>query len=462
MTMTIQDYLNSIRDRRVAVFGIGVSNVPLIKMLRAHGIDVTACDRNTREGLGQTADELEALGTKLKLGEGYMEDLDADLIFRSPGIRPDVPAFEAAVARGAKVTSEMEVFFDVCPCKKIAVTGSDGKTTTTTIIAKLLERAGYTVHLGGNIGHPLLAETFDMKPEDIAVLELSSFQLLCMTSSPEIAVVTNVAPNHLDIHKGMEEYVSAKKNIFLHQHPEDKVVLNRDNELTRSFAAEAKGSVTLFSRQNPMDSGVVLENGVICVKQDGKSRPVLPVEDILLPGVHNIENYMAAIAAVNGLVSDEIIRAFAKTFGGVEHRIELVRELHGVRYYNDSIGSSPSRTIAGLRAFPQKVILIAGGYDKHIPYDVLGPELVAHVKTLVLTGATATKIRAAAEGAEGYDPERLPIYEVDEFEEAVKKAQSLAQPGDVVILSPASASFDKFKNFMERGDTFKRIVRALS
>ena len=462
MTMTIQDYLNSIRDKRVAVFGIGVSNIPLIRMLRAHGIDVTACDRNTREGLGQTADELEALGTKLKLGEGYMEDLDADLIFRSPGIRPDVPAFEAAVARGAKVTSEMEVFFDVCPCKKIAVTGSDGKTTTTTIIAKLLERAGYTVHLGGNIGHPLLAETFDMKPEDIAVLELSSFQLLCMTSSPEIAVVTNVAPNHLDIHKGMEEYVSAKKNIFLHQHPEDKVVLNRDNELTRSFAAEAKGSVTLFSRQNPMDSGVVLENGVICVKQDGKSRPVLPVEDILLPGVHNIENYMAAIAAVNGLVSDEIIRAFAKTFGGVEHRIELVRELHGVRYYNDSIGSSPSRTIAGLRAFPQKVILIAGGYDKHIPYDVLGPELVAHVKTLVLTGATAPKIRAAAEGAEGYDPERLPIYEVDEFEEAVKKAQSLAQPGDVDILSPASASFDKFKNFMERGDTFKRIVRALS
>lgn len=462
MTMTIQDYLNSIRDKRVAVFGIGVSNVPLIRMLRAHGIDVTACDRNTREGLGQTADELEALGTKLKLGEGYMEDLDADLIFRSPGIRPDVPAFEAAVARGAKVTSEMEVFFDVCPCKKIAVTGSDGKTTTTTIIAKLLERAGYTVHLGGNIGHPLLAETFDMKPEDIAVLELSSFQLLCMTSSPEIAVVTNVAPNHLDIHKGMEEYISAKKNIFLHQHPEDKVVLNRDNELTRSFAAEAKGAVTLFSRQNPMDSGVVLENGVICVKQDGKSRPVLPVEDILLPGVHNIENYMAAIAAVNGLVSDEIIRAFAKTFGGVEHRIELVRELHGVRYYNDSIGSSPSRTIAGLRAFPQKVILIAGGYDKHIPYDVLGPELVDHVKTLVLTGATAPKIRAAAEGAEGYDPERLPIYEVDEFEEAVKKAQSLAQPGDVVILSPASASFDKFKNFMERGDTFKRIVRALT
>ena len=460
--MTIQEYLDSIRDKKVSVFGIGVSNIPLIKMLRAHGIAVTACDKNTREGLGKTAEELEALGVKLHLGEGYMDGIDADLIFRSPGIRPDVPAFEAAVARGAKVTSEMEVFFDVCPCKKIAVTGSDGKTTTTTIIAKLMEKAGYTVHLGGNIGHPLLAETFDMKPEDVAVLELSSFQLMRMTTSPEIAVVTNVAPNHLVIHKGMEEYVASKKNVFLHQHPGDKVVLNRDNEITYAFAAEALGHVTLFSRQNSMDEGVVIENNTICVKKNGGSRPVLPIGDILLPGVHNIENYMAAIGAVDGLVTDEVIREFAKSFGGVEHRIELVRELHGVKYYNDSIGSSPSRTIAGLRAFKQKVILIAGGYDKHIPYDVLGPDLVAHVKAMVLTGATAPKIRAAAEQAEGYDPRKLPIYDIDDFEEAVKKAQTLAQPGDVVILSPASASFDRFKNFMVRGDTFKRIVRELN
>ena len=459
--MAIQEYLDSIRDKKVYVFGIGVSNIPLIKMLRAHGIAVTACDKNTREGLGKTAEELEALGVKLHLGEGYMDGIDADLIFRSPGIRPDVPAFEAAVAKGAKVTSEMEVFFDVCPCKKIAVTGSDGKTTTTTIIAKLMEKAGYTVHLGGNIGHPLLAETFDMKPEDVAVLELSSFQLMRMTTSPEIAVVTNVAPNHLDIHKGMEEYVASKKNVFLHQHPGDKVVLNRDNEITYAFAAEVPGHVTLFSRQNPMDEGVVIENDTICVKKNGDSRPVLPIRDILLPGVHNIENYMAAIGAVDGLVKDEVIREFAKSFGGVEHRIELVRELHGVKYYNDSIGSSPSRTIAGLRAFKQKVILIAGGYDKHIPYDVLGPDLVAHVKAMVLTGATAPKIRAAAEQAEGYDPRKLPIYDIDDFEEAIKKAQTLAQPGDVVILSPASASFDRFKNFMVRGDTFKRIVREL-
>lgn len=459
--MTIQNYLESISDKKVYVFGIGVSNIPLIKMLRANHIAVTACDKNTREGLGETADELEALGVELHLGATYMENIDADLIFRSPGIRPDVPAFLAAAEKGAEITSEMEVFFDVCPCKKIAVTGSDGKTTTTTIIAKLLEQEGYRVHLGGNIGHPLLAETFDMHPEDIAVLELSSFQLMRMTTSPEIAVVTNVAPNHLDVHKGMEEYVASKKNIFLHQKSSDKVVLNRDNERTLSFVKDAPGEVTLFSRENPMDDGVVIERGVICVKKQGVSRPVLPVEDILLPGVHNVENYMAAIGAVDGLVKDETIQKFAKTFGGVEHRIELVRELHGVKYYNDSIGTSPSRTIAGLRSFKQKVILIAGGYDKHIPYDVLGPEIVAHVKAMVLTGATAPKIRAATEQAKGFDPACLPIYDVDDFEEAVKTASALAQPGDIVILSPASAAFDKFKNFMVRGTFFKKIVSEL-
>jgi UDP-N-acetylmuramoylalanine--D-glutamate ligase len=239
------------------------------------------------------------------------------------------------------------------------------------------------------------------------------------------------------------------------------VVLNRDNEITNSFVSEAPGRVTLFSRQNPMDQGVVLEDGVISVKEGGVSRAVLPVEDILLPGVHNVENYMAAIAAVDGLVSDEVIRSFARTFGGVEHRIELVRELHGVKYYNDSIASSPSRTIAGLRSFRQKVILIAGGYDKHIPYDVLGPDLVEHVKAMVLTGATSPKIRASAEAAEGYDPQKMPIYDAPSLAQAVETAQSLAQPGDVVILSPASASFDQFKNFMERGNTFKDLVRAL-
>ena len=461
--MTFESYLATLRGKQVAVIGIGVSNIPLIKLFLKKGIAVTACDKCEREAYDNQSLllELEALGATLHMGAGYLDDLTQDVIFRSPGIRPDIPAFEQAKANGAVITSEMEVFFHVCPCKTIAVTGSDGKTTTTTIIAKLLEAAGYHVHLGGNIGRPLLPDIESIQPNDLAVLELSSFQLMTMDTSADIAVVTNLAPNHLDVHKGMEEYIAAKKNIFLYQNAQQKVVLNRDNDITHSFVPEAKGQVTLFSRQNPLDEGVVLEDGVICVKKDGNTRKVLPIADILLPGVHNIENYEAAIGAVDGLVPDETIRQFAATFGGVEHRIELVRELHGVKYYNDSIASSPSRTMAGLRSFQQKVILIAGGYDKHIPYDVLGPDLVAHVKAMVLTGATAPKIQAAAEQAPGYDPQALPIYTIDDFADAVHKAVELAQPGDIVILSPASASFDKFKNFMVRGDTFKDLIRAL-
>jgi UDP-N-acetylmuramoylalanine--D-glutamate ligase len=461
--MTFDEYLTSLSDKRVAIIGIGVSNTPLIKLMLQRGISLTACDRADREKFGndELLSELEALGAELRMGEDYLENLDQDVIFRSPGIRPDIPAFEAAKARGSVITSEMEVFFEVCPCKKIAVTGSDGKTTTTTIIARVLEEAGHTVHLGGNIGRPLLPDVHLMRPDDIAVLELSSFQLLTMNASPDIAVVTNLAPNHLDVHKGMEEYVAAKKNIFLHQKATDRVVLNRDNDITFSFVNEAPGEVTLFSRQNPLEEGVVLEDGAICVKKNGQKREVLKVADILLPGVHNVENYMAAIAALDGIVPDEVFRRFAASFGGVEHRIELVREYKGVKYYNDSIASSPSRTIAGLRSFSQKVILIAGGYDKHIPYDVMGPDLVEHVKAMVLTGPTAAKIRAAAENAPGFDRAQMDIYEVEDFEEAVLKAVELAQSGDIVTMSPASASFDRFKNFMVRGNTFKKIINAL-
>lgn len=296
-----------------------------------------------------------------------------------------------------------------------------------------------------------------MVPDDIAVLELSSFQLMTMTQSPDIAVVTNLAPNHLDIHKSMEEYINAKKNIFVHQMADGKVVLNADNEITRSFAPLAPGLVTMFSRREDLPGGVCIRDGVIC----SGGRKVLPLGDILLPGVHNVENYMAAIAAVDGLVPEEVIRSFAQQFAGVEHRIELVRTLDGVRYYNDSIASSPSRTIAGLRSFQKKVILIAGGYDKHIPYDVLGPEITAHVKYLILTGVTAPKIRTAVEHAPDYRADNPPIEDVSSLQDAVLTARRIAAPGDVVILSPASASFDQFKNFMERGNAFKAMVNAL-
>ena len=458
--MTLQEYIASLRGKTVAVIGIGVSNTPLLRLLLREGIAVTACDRSDRAKLGALAEELEAAGAVLQLGDGYLQGLDQDVIFRTPGLRPDVPELEAARARGSVITSEMEVFFQVCPCPIIAVTGSDGKTTTTTIIAELLRAAGHTVHVGGNIGHPLLAEAGSLRPTDWAVLELSSFQLMTMTRSPHIAVLTNLAPNHLDVHKSMEEYVWAKENIFRHQQPGDIAVFNLDNAITRELSAHAPGRALYFSRQAEPENGVFLRGDAVISRRDGHERQIMTTEDIRLPGVHNVENYMAAIAAVDGLVPDETIRTFARVFNGVEHRIELVRTWRGVRFYNDSIASSPSRTIAGLRSFKEKVILIAGGYDKHIPFDVLGPEVVEHVKLLILCGATADKIRAAVEQAPGYRPGHPEILDVTPFQRAVETARDRAVPGDVVTLSPACAAFDQFKNFMERGKTFKAIVNS--
>ena len=429
-------------------------------MLLRSGIRVTACDKKRREEFGGLAEELESLGAELRLGPDYLRGLDQDVIFRTPGLRPDVSELLLAQAKGSVVTSEMEVFFQVCPCHTIAVTGSDGKTTTTTIIAELLKKAGYHTFVGGNIGKPLLPDVDGMVPEDYAVLELSSFQLMTMDQSPEIAVVTNLAPNHLDVHKSMAEYIAAKENIFTHQGPEGKAVFNYDNAITREFSESAPGQAVLFSRRQELTQGVYVKDGAIWVSNREGSRAVLPLADILLPGEHNVENYMAAIAAVDGLVPDEVIRAFAAQFAGVEHRIELVRTLDGVRYYNDSIASSPSRTIAGLRSFREKVILIAGGYDKHIPFDALGPEVVEHVKYLVLTGDTADKIAEAVRTCPDYHG-TPPISKYEDFDAAVMAAHSMAQPGDVVLLSPACASFDHFKNFAQRGEAFKKIIYEL-
>lgn len=462
MRSTVQKFLSSLKGKRVAVIGIGVSNTPLIRMLLRAGISVTACDKNNRIQFGDLAEELESLGADLRLGENYLEGLDQDVIFRTPGMRPDHPALMKAAAGGSVITSEMEVFFDVCPCPIIGVTGSDGKTTTATIIAKLLEKAGFTTYLGGNIGKPLLSRVSEMLPEDRVVLELSSFQLMSMKISPHIAVVTNLAPNHLDVHRSMEEYISAKENIFRHQKPDDVLVINAKNDITRSFAPKAKGRVLSFCQEpDAAQDGVFLKNGTIFMRKGEEVRAVLNTADILLPGDHNIENYMAAIGAVDGLVPDACIREFAASFQGVEHRIELVRRRNGVSYYNDSIGTSPTRTIAGLRSFPQKVILIAGGYDKHLPFDELGEEIVAHVKTLVLNGATASAIRTAVEKAPGYEEGKPQIISSRNFEAAVYAAVETAEPGDVVLLSPACAAFDQFKNFAERGTAFKKMIYEL-
>ena len=454
MQTAFETYFESLRGKKILVLGLGVSNRPLVRLLLEFGCTVTGCDRTPREKLEEEVLELEKLGCTLSLGDTYLDGLSADIVFRTPGMHPNIPALEQLRAGGAAVTSEMEVFFTLCPCTLLAVTGSDGKTTTTTLVSEMLRAAGKTVWLGGNIGTPLLPLCRQMKQTDYAVVELSSFQLMDMTRSPRRALITNLAPNHLDVHKDMNEYVDAKKNIFAFQKPGDLLVLNGDNEITAAFAGN--GITRYFSRQGKQ-AHVVLRDGVIYRGEEA----VLEASDILLPGVHNVENYMAAIAMVEGLVEDDVIRHVAKNFGGVEHRIELVHIKDGVRYYNDSIASSPSRTIAGLNSFKEKVLLIAGGYDKQIPYDVLGSYLCRSVKILFVNGATGNQIRAAAENCPDYKPGCPEIVDCADFTDAVYKAAAAAKDGDVVLMSPASAAFDQFKNFMERGNYFKKLVKEL-
>ena len=467
MNVDFESYFRSLRGKKIAVLGLGVSNRPLVRLLLEFGCDVLGCDRTPRESLDQEVLDLEKAGCRLSLGDGYLENIRADVVFRTPGMHPGKPEIQALKAAGAVITSEMEEFFggavitsemeeffELCPCHIIGITGSDGKTTTTTLVSEILKAAGKTVWLGGNIGAPLLPNVRQMKPEDYAVVELSSFQLMDMKRSPEIAVVTNLAPNHLDVHRDMQEYVDAKKNIFLWQSGSGRLILNADNDITKEF--RGNGEILFFSRRQ-QTNGVWAEDGVIY----RHAEPVLKVDEIFIPGVHNVENYMAAILAVEGLVPDEAIRKVAREFGGVEGRMEFVRNKDGVKYYNDSMASSPSRTICGLNCYQEKVLLIAGGYDKHIPYEPVAPYICRHVKKLYLNGATAGLIRRAVESCELYDPSQLEIFDCGTLEPAIRAAHRDAREGDVVLLSPASASFDQFKNFVERGRFFKRIVKEL-
>ena len=455
--MNVTEYMSYIRGKQISVIGVGVSNVPLIEFLLSGGARVTAHDKKNASELGDVYKRLSDMGISFVLGEKYLEEIPdgCEIIFKTPGLRADVPELVAAKEKGIKITSEMELFFELCPCEIIAVTGSDGKTTTTTLIGEMLRREGYRCFVGGNIGRPLLGDTAGMKSDDKAILELSSFQLHTMNCSPHIAVITNITPNHLDWHTDYNEYIESKKNIFRHQKDGDRVVLNFDNDITRSFAGEAKNAM-YFSRKSDLERGVCLEDGFIVLKDGENTKKILSVGDIKIPGMHNVENYMAAIAAVFEYVSTDTINYVAKNFGGVPHRIELVRELDGVKYYNDSIASSPARTTAGLKSFNQKVILIAGGYDKKIPFDDFGAVVNEHVKELVLVGVTSEKIENAVKNAPNYN--ELKIHRKTDFKDAVVTARSCAKDGDVVILSPACASFDLFKNFEQRGNCFKEIV----
>ena len=451
-------FKNYINGKKIAVVGLGVSNAPMVKFLKDLGGVVFGCDKREEAGFdGELLTYLKENTEELYLGEDYLSHFDGiDIIMKTPGIRPDVCEFVSAKEKGSVLTSEMEMFFGVCPCKIIAVTGSDGKTTTTTLISKILQKAGYGVHIGGNIGNPLLHNVESISTEDVVVVELSSFQLQNMKYSADISVITNLSPNHLDYHKDYDEYCDAKKNIYLHQSVDGRLVVNMENERANLCADEAKGSVYKFSLKNVSPNGAYLKDDKIYFNGEF----IMDASEIKIPGVHNIDNYLAAISAVYDMVEKEDIRYVARNFEGVKHRLEFVREYRGIRFYNDSIASSPSRTIAGLKSFPKKVILIAGGKDKGIPYDEIGKPICDNVKALVLIGATSQKIKKAVLDNLS-DSNSLPIVEADTYQNAVKYALSLGRSGDIILLSPASTSFDMFKNFEERGNLFKAIVMGL-
>jgi len=456
------DFFNNLKAKKVAIIGLGVSHNDLIRLFREKDIDVTLLDRSEKSAIDQY-DALSKIGVKFCLGQEYLDSLeDFDIVFRTPGVYFLKDELVNARKKGVVITSEMEVFFDLCPCKIYAVTGSDGKTTTSTLISEMLKASGKVVHLGGNIGKALLPIIEEISKDDVCVVELSSFQLISMRKSPDVAVITNISPNHLDVHRDMKEYIDCKINLIAHQNAFSKTVLNLDNQQTANLSDIVRGKLCYFSRKTAVENGCYLDDeGNVCRVNSSQVKILFNKSEIKIPGMHNVENYLCAICAVGDEVSDANILKVAREFGGVEHRIEFVRELDGVRYYNDSIASSPTRTIAGLNSFEQKLIIIAGGYDKNIPYAPLGPALVKRAKILILLGATAPKIEQAVLDCEEFLSSGLQIFKTTTLEDAVLKAREISQEGDIVSLSPASASFDLYKNFEQRGNHFKDIVNKL-
>lgn len=457
------EFNNYIRGKKVAVLGIGVSNIPLIDYLYKHASIVTLFDKKEEEKIDKSViNKIKDYGMKLSLGENYLEKLTGfDIIFRSPSMRPDTPEIVKELERGAILTSEIELVIEMCPGTVIGVTGSDGKTTTTSLIYEILKENGKKCYLGGNIGIPLFTKIEEMDEETFVVLELSSFQLMTMKISPKISVITNITPNHLDIHKSYDEYIEAKANIFKYQDEEGLLVANYDNEITRNLAKKANGKVIYFSSKEKIENGIIVDDRIIKKAEDGLRRHILNTKNMVLRGMHNFENACAAIGATSSIVDIENQAKAIKDFKGVEHRLEFIRKIDNIKWYNDSIGSSPTRTIAGLNAFDEKIVLIAGGYDKHLDYTPIAKPIVEKVSSLILIGQTADKIEKAVRDELKAQRKTMDIYRVNTLEETAKVARDVAKLGEIVLFSPASASFDMFKDFMERGNKFKKIVQEM-
>ena len=459
----LEEFENYLKYRKVAIIGIGVSNIPLIDYLYSEKAIVTVFDdREIDELPKDVINKITNYGFKFSFGKNSLEKLhNFNLIFRSPSCLPTRKELEDEAKNGAIVTTEIELFMKMCPAKIIGVTGSDGKTTTTSLINAILQKAGYKTFLGGNIGNPLFTKLNEISDKDIVVLELSSFQLMGMEVSPQISVITNITPNHLNIHKDYEEYIEAKKNIFKYQDENGILVLNYDNEITKEFKNEAKGKVIYFSSKKKLDNGYIVDENIIKMCNDKIRSHILNTDNLTLKGIHNYENICAGLAATNTLVDNDTAVKAIKEFKPVANRLEFVKEINGVKWYNDSASSSPTRTIAGINAFKEKIVLIAGGYDKNLDYTPLAKELIGKVSKLILMGQTAEKIFEAVKNETEKQNTEIPIYMTNNLDDAIRLAKKYASKDEVVLFSPASASFDMFKNAVQRGEIFKEKVNKL-
>ena len=457
------EFNNYLNGKKVAIIGLGVSNLPLLKYMNNQNAKITIFDEKEEEDIPRKLlEKLDKYNANYFFGKNCLENLkNFDIIFRSPSCLPTREELMLEEQRGAIVTTEIEMLIKLAPCQIIGVTGSDGKTTTTSLIYSILKKKGYNAYLGGNIGKPLFTKLEEIKPEDKLVLELSSFQLMGMTVSPNISVITNITPNHLNIHKDYKEYIEAKKTIFKYQNENDYLVLNYDNEITRNCKNEAISKVIYFSSKEKLDNGFIVDNKIIKRCDDKIRKHILDTKDILLRGNHNFENICAALAATEKLVDEETAIKAIEEFRAVEHRLEFIREIEGVKWYNDSVSSSPTRTIAGLNSFDEDIVLIAGGYDKNLDYTPLAKPILKKVKTLILLGATSGKIFDAVKNEEDKEGKNINIYMADTLADTVNLAKKYSKKGEVVLFSPASASFDMFKNFAERGNKFKDLVNNL-
>ena len=459
----LEEFNEYIRFRKVAVIGLGVSNLPLLEYLYEKKAQVTVFDERTMDEIpSETINKINTYEFSYSFGKNCLEKLNGfNIIFRSPSCLPTRTELQKETERGAIVTTEVEMLMEMCPCKIVGVTGSDGKTTTTSLINAILKKAGYKTFLGGNIGTPLFTKLPEMEPNDIVVLELSSFQLMNMHISPDIAIITNITPNHLNIHKDYQEYIDAKKCIFKNQNEKGILILNYDNDITRECAKEANSNVVFFSSKVKLDNGFIVDGNIIKECNDKVRKHILNTDEVILRGNHNFQNIATALAATKTLVDTDIAVQAIKEFKPVEHRIEFVKEIDGVKWYNDSASSSPTRTISGINAFKENIILIAGGYDKNLEYEPLAKPVVDKVSTLILIGQTAEKIYDVVKNESEKENKKINIYMCDTLEQTIEIAKKSAKKGDVVLFSPASASFDMFKNFADRGHKFKDLVNKI-